>query len=86
MSCDPEVPQFTQEQKEEFSKLVIDFLVRNFQESIPAIEVEVRFKLPITERVVEKIDSSAVQLYMVGCRQGEKTRPGDPCPPGFCLG
>jgi hypothetical protein len=85
MNCEPpEAPQFTQAQKEEFSKLALDFLVRNnFQKSISTIEIEIRLKPPISEEFFEETDGFTVQLYIGGCKRGRSNDPDDPCPPGW---
>jgi cytosine/adenosine deaminase-related metal-dependent hydrolase len=80
MSCEPpEAPKFTQEQKEEFSKLALDFLVRNgFQKSIPAIEIEIRFKPRVTEGSEEQFAASMMDC---GCRDTDNPDPEDWCYP-----
>lgn len=82
MSCEPpEVPQFTQEQKEEFSKLALDFFVRHgFQKSIPTIEIEIRFKPRFSEGV-EELFATPVMLMDCGCRDTNNPDPADWCYP-----
>jgi hypothetical protein len=87
MNCEQDLPQFTQEQKEEFSKLALDFLVRNnFKEHIPLIAVEIKLKSNILEEAdVNKVELRAVNLSAnlmdCGCRDTDDPRVGDPCYP-----
>ena len=97
MNCEQELPQFTQEQKDEFAKLTFDFLVKNnFKEHIPDISVEVKFK----SNTVKEVDTNLIEeakanslvadvsvanlsatLMDCGCRDTDDPRVGDPCYP-----
>ncbi|WP_404787115.1 hypothetical protein [Altericista sp. CCNU0014] len=76
MGCEQveqELLQLTQEQKDEFCKLTLDFFVRNgLQKYIPHITIEIKQKPPSPTR-----DSIADFT----CRDTPIPDPGDPCYP-----